>query len=87
MTIELAQPSEQPGKEEDYFDSSEVLKYLNPKCSGMDDKSSDDDDNGSDLSPFEKMAKSMEKLTDDGGVLKKVGSRISLGNAQVVALG
>lgn len=69
VTLELPEKPHHPPEEEAYFDQSEMLKYLNPECVGINSDESDDDDD-SNKSPFEKLAQKMEKVTEDGGVLK-----------------
>ncbi|OWF50262.1 Peptidyl-prolyl cis-trans isomerase FKBP6 [Mizuhopecten yessoensis] len=51
-----------------FFEPNDVLK----NCYIPDDEEDDDTDEDDDACPFEKMAKKMTKLVEDGGVVKKI---------------
>lgn len=57
-------------EESQYFDSEDVFQQLNYECNNFgDDSGSDRDD---DVTPFQRLARGMEDLSGDGGVLKKI---------------
>lgn len=57
-------------EESQYFDSEDVFQQLNYEANDFgDDSGSDRDD---DLTPFQRLARGMEDLTGDGGVLKQI---------------
>ena len=71
MTFELADdPNNQNQIEPNYFDQAEVIKYLNP-CSGFEGEEDEDDEDNT-KTPYDELAKKMEPLTEDKGVLKTV---------------
>lgn len=67
---DLANLAEFEDEESQYFDSEEVFQQLNYECNDFGDDSGSDRDE--DVTPFKRMARNMEDLTGDGGVLKKI---------------
>jgi len=57
-------------EESQYFDSEDVFQQLNYECNDFGDDSGSDKDE--DVTPFKRLARKMEDLTGDGGVLKKI---------------
>lgn len=55
---------------QDYFSSAELLESL--RLDSMDGGSDEDDAGDDNALPFEKLARKMQPLTEDGGVLKRV---------------
>ncbi|XP_078363308.1 inactive peptidyl-prolyl cis-trans isomerase FKBP6-like isoform X2 [Oculina patagonica] len=56
-------------EESNYFDSEDVFQQLNYECNDFGDESGSDRD---DETPFRQLARGMEDLTGDGGVLKRI---------------
>ncbi|KAJ7378740.1 Inactive peptidyl-prolyl cis-trans isomerase fkbp6 [Desmophyllum pertusum] len=58
-------------EESQYFDSEDIFQQLNYECNDFGDDSGSDKDE--DVTPFKRLARGMEDLTGDGGVLKRIG--------------
>nr|CAD7452767.1 unnamed protein product [Timema tahoe] len=54
----------------DFYQNENLLKNIKLECHGGNDDN--DDDEGSSISPFQKMALKMHNLTEDGSVKKKI---------------
>lgn len=57
-------------EESQYFDAEDVFQQLNYECNDFGGDSGSDRDE--DVTPFKRLARGMEDLTGDGGVLKKI---------------
>nr|CAD7596406.1 unnamed protein product [Timema genevievae] len=57
----------------DFYQNENLLKNIKLECHGGNDDN--DDDDGSNISPFQKMALKMHNLTEDGSVKKKPGGQ------------